>query len=230
MIALSVAKLKMFSPESEICLWIRPKKKKNNFFVESLGQRRRLEVREKARNVFCDDPTSVWSHWSVTQHRNLIKFSFDFAGIFSLSSLVFRTSKFLEFKEFNKTIIPFAPVGYLTVILRGRAGYELIYITNEAVGRVGYYQLISGKSEKNNCFSKFSRNFLDFFGWDLLKSWHFLYRRRREKNFSDLQNFSTRNSPSVFPYLVKLNDNGSYHGLREPIRKLENHYPELKIY
>ena len=45
---------------------------------------------------------------------------------------------------------------YLTVILRGRAGYELIYITNEAVGRVGYHQLISGKSEKNNCFSKFS--------------------------------------------------------------------------
>ena len=51
-----------------------------------------------------------------------------------------------------------------------------------------------------------------------------------KKFFSYLQNFSTRNSPSVFPYLVKLNDNGSYHGLREPIRKLENHYPELKIY
>jgi len=48
--------------------------------------------------------------------------------------------------------------------------------------------------------------------------------------FSDLQNFSTRNSPSVFPYLVKLNDNGSYYVLREPIRKPENHYPELKIY
>ena len=117
---------------------------------------------------------------------------------------------------------------YLTVILRGRAGYELIYITNEAVGRVGYYQLISGKSEKNNCFSKFSSNSLDFFGWNLLKSWHFLlYRRRRVKIFPDLQNFSTRNSPSVFPYLVKLNDNGSYHGLREPIRKLDNHYPKL---
>ena len=56
------------------------------------------------------------------------------------------------------------PELYLTVILRGRAGYELIYITNEAVGRVGYYQLISGKSEKNNCFSKFSSNSLDFFG------------------------------------------------------------------
>ena len=55
-------------------------------------------------------------------------------------------------------------VVYLTFILRGRAGYELIYITNEAVGRVGYYQLISSKSEKNNCFSKFSSNSLDFFG------------------------------------------------------------------
>ena len=53
---------------------------------------------------------------------------------------------------------------YLTVILLGRAGYELIYITNEAVGRVGYYQLISGKSKKNNCFSKFSSNSLDFCG------------------------------------------------------------------
>ena len=52
---------------------------------------------------------------------------------------------------------------YLTVILRGRAGYELIYITNEAVGRVGYDQLLSGKSEKNNCFIKFSSNSLDFF-------------------------------------------------------------------
>ena len=39
-----------------------------------------------------------------------------------------------------------------------------MYITNEAVGRVGYYQLISGKSEKNNCFSKFSSNSLDFSG------------------------------------------------------------------
>ena len=39
----------------------------------------------------------------------------DFARNFSLLSLVFRTSKFSEFKEFNKTIIPFALVGYETV-------------------------------------------------------------------------------------------------------------------
>ena len=94
------------------------------------------------------------------------------------------------------------------------------YITNETVGRVCYYQLISSKS-----YSPITGNFSD-----LLKSSHFLYRRCSAKIFSDLQNFSTRNSPSVLPYLVKLNDNGSYHGLREPIGKLENHYPELKIY
>ena len=60
MIGLSVTKLKMFSPESEIFLSIKPKKeKKLNFFVESLDQCRRLEVRKKARNVFCDEPMSV---------------------------------------------------------------------------------------------------------------------------------------------------------------------------
>ena len=31
-------------------------------------------------------------------------------------------------------------------------------------------------------------------------------------------------------FLIKLKHNGSYHGLKEPIRKIENHYPELKIY
>ena len=39
---------------------------------------------------------------------------FDFARIFLFFSLVFRNSQFLEFKEFNKTIIAFALVGYET--------------------------------------------------------------------------------------------------------------------
>ena len=54
MIALSVAKLKMFKYFS-----LNKAKKEKKNFVESLDQRRRLEVHEKARNVFCDDPTSV---------------------------------------------------------------------------------------------------------------------------------------------------------------------------
>ena len=76
-------------------------------------------------------------------------------------------------------------VSYLTVtvILQGRAGYELIYITNEAVGRVGYYQLISGKSQKNNCFSKFSSNSLDFSGeTSPNRRYRYRYRYRFIKN------------------------------------------------
>ena len=46
MIALSVAKLKMFSPESENFLRVKPKKKKKNFFGGK-------------KCFFCDEPKSV---------------------------------------------------------------------------------------------------------------------------------------------------------------------------
>ena len=79
-----------------------------------MDQFRRLEVREKARNVFvmslCLFDNKVLHHIASV----LIKFFFDFARICSLFPLIFRTSKFLELKEFNKTIIPFALVGYET--------------------------------------------------------------------------------------------------------------------
>ena len=79
----------------------------------SLDQCRRLEVREKARNVFCDEPTSVWPQ-GVTQHRIFIKFFFPFRSDFLAFFARISYFKFLEFKEFNKTIIPFALVGYET--------------------------------------------------------------------------------------------------------------------
>ena len=109
MIALSVAKLKTFTPESEISFGIKQKK---NIFVERLDHFRSLEIREKVRNVF------VMS-MSLSDHEVLHSIAssstfFDFPRIFSLFSLVFRTSKLLEFKELNKTIIPFALVGYET--------------------------------------------------------------------------------------------------------------------
>ena len=80
--------------------------------MDSLNQFRRLEVREKARNAL------VLS-LRLSDHKVLhnIAFSssfFDSAKIFSLFSLVFRTFKLLEFKEFNKIIIPLALVGYET--------------------------------------------------------------------------------------------------------------------
>ena len=109
MIALSVAKLKMFSPESDIFLWIKLKRKKN-FFVESLDQCRRLEVREKTRKVMLFVTSLPLSDHKVLHNISSSSF-FRFRSDFLARISYF---KFLEFKEFNKTIIPFALVGYET--------------------------------------------------------------------------------------------------------------------
>ena len=78
--------------------------KKKTCFVQTLDQFRRLEVRKKARNVFALS-LRLSDHKPITQ-----SYLYQFFSI----SLVFRISTFLEFKEFNKTIIPFALVGYET--------------------------------------------------------------------------------------------------------------------
>ena len=117
MAGLSAAKLKVFGGKQNFSL-IKPKKKKKPF-GESLDQCQRLEVREKARNVFGDQPTSIRPQ-TVTQHRIFISFFLfrsDFLAFFACISYI----KFLEFKEFNKTIIPFALVGYET-------GYSLLIL------------------------------------------------------------------------------------------------------
>ena len=74
---------------------------KRNF---SLNKEVRLELREKVSIV------SVMS-LRLSDHKVL----HNFARIFSVFSLIFRISKLLEFKEFNKTIIPFTLVGFETV-------------------------------------------------------------------------------------------------------------------
>ena len=113
----NVAKLKFF-PRKE---------KKKKIIVKSLDQIRRLEVREKSRNVFV--MSLRLSDLKVLHIIASSSSSFDFARIFLLFLLVFRTSKFLEFKEFNKTIIPFTLVGY---------GYEIGYSQLGATRVVGY--------------------------------------------------------------------------------------------
>ena len=110
---------------------------------------------------------------------------------------------------------------YFTVILRGLAGYELIYITNEAVGR----------SPRRITVLVNFQAILSIFSGETSSNRDIFFTEDTAKKFFPTSKISAQvNLPSVFPYLVKLNDNGSYHGLREPIRKLENHYPELKIY
>ena len=100
--------------------------------MERLDQCRRLEVREKARNVFCDEPTSVWPQ-GVTQHRiftSFFRFRSDFLAFFARIS----DFKFLEFKEFNKTIIPFAVVGYETSYSKLGAARLVGYLPSRAHG------------------------------------------------------------------------------------------------
>ena len=60
----------------------------------------------KGKKCFCDEPTCVWPQGGyITSHLHHV--FFDFARIFSYF-------KCLEFKEFNKLVIPFALVGYET--------------------------------------------------------------------------------------------------------------------
>ena len=71
MIALSAGKLKFFSLEG-----------KKNFFVESLDQFRRLEIRQMARNVFV--MSLRLSDFKVLHIIASSSSFFDFARIFSL--------------------------------------------------------------------------------------------------------------------------------------------------
>ena len=77
--------------------------------MESLDQFRRLEVREKARNVLV--MSLRLSDQKVLHNIPSIVIKLGFARFFRS---YFVLSKLLEFKEFNKTIIPFALVGYET--------------------------------------------------------------------------------------------------------------------
>ena len=117
MIALSVATLKAFSPESKISLLIhvKPKvkkklwkKKKRNF-----GWIPTFRSTRKGKKCFCDEPISVWPQ-GITQRLIFIKFFSILLWVSLFFSLVFRTSKFLELNEFNKTIIPIPLVRYET--------------------------------------------------------------------------------------------------------------------
>ena len=81
--------------------------------MESLEQCRRLEVREKARNVFFVMSLRLSNHKvlnNIASSSIFFRFRSDFLAFFARISYF----KFLEFKEFDKTIIPFAPVGYET--------------------------------------------------------------------------------------------------------------------
>ena len=112
MIALRVAKLILIFRRKAKFLLNKGKKEKKTFFARSLDQFRSLEERKKARNVFV--MSLRLSDYKVLHNITSSSSYLDFVWIFALFLFAFRTSKFLEFKEFNKTIIPFALVEYET--------------------------------------------------------------------------------------------------------------------
>ena len=110
MIALSVAKLKMFSPESEIFLWIKPKKKKK-LFCGKFGSMPTFRSTRKGKKCFF-----LW--WAYVCLTIRCYTTSHLHQVFSTSlglSRFFRSYVVLQIfgvKEFNNTIIPFALVGY----------------------------------------------------------------------------------------------------------------------
>ena len=136
-----IAKLKTFSPDMKRNFSLnKAKNEKKLFFGRNFGSIPTFTSTRKGKKSFCDERLS--DHKVLHNIASSSSF-FDFARIFSLFSIVFRTSKFLDFKEFNKTIFPFALVGYET-------GYSQL----GAMRFVGYvYLCISMCSHVEPCTS-----------------------------------------------------------------------------
>ena len=93
MIALSIAKLKMFSRESKIFLWIKPKKKKK-LFSGKFGSMPTFRSKQKGRKYLWWAYVCLITRLNKTLHLHQVFFDFTRISYF----------KFLEFKEFNKLI------------------------------------------------------------------------------------------------------------------------------
>ena len=94
----------MFSPESFSLN--KDKKEKENFFVRSLDQCRRLKVRGKARNVYIVMSLRLSDHKVLHSIASSSSLFFDFARIFSHFLLVFRTSNFWSLRNLIKQLFP----------------------------------------------------------------------------------------------------------------------------
>ena len=124
-----LAKLKTFSPESEIFLSIKQKKKKKPF-CGKFGSMPTFRDTRKGKKCFfvTSQYVCLTTRCYTTSHLHhffFLQFRLDFLTFFARISYF----KFLEFEEFNKTIILFALVGYETA----------------------YSQLISNTRSWNNC-------------------------------------------------------------------------------
>ena len=112
MIPLSVAKLKV-SAEKRIFSLNKAKKDKKNFFCGKFGSMPTFRIRStrKGKQCFFVMSLCLSDHkvlHNVASSSSFFRFRSDFLAFSPRISYL----KFFEFKEFNKTIIPFALVGY----------------------------------------------------------------------------------------------------------------------
>ena len=113
MLALSVAKLKMFSPESEFFSLNKAKKEKRTFFVESFRYMPTFRITKKGNKCFFVMSLRLSDHkvlHNIASSSSFFRFRSDFLAFFRSLCVL----QILEFTVFNKTIIPFVLVGYVT--------------------------------------------------------------------------------------------------------------------
>ena len=130
MIALSVAKLKMFSPKSKTFLSIEPKKKKKSFLWK-VWINADVKKYAKRQEMFfvMSQYVCLTTRCYTTSHLHQV--SFDFARIFSLFSLIFRTSNFWSLRNLIKM--------------------RLIIASSVLRALLAIYNLISKARSWNNC-------------------------------------------------------------------------------
>ena len=151
MIALSVAKLKMFSPESEIFLWIKPKQKKK-LFIGKFGSIPTFRSTRKGKKCF------LWHAYVCLTTRcyttsHLHQVLFDFARIFSLLSLVFRTSNFWSLRKLIKELFHSRLLDMRLVIANSalRASLAIYHLISNARSRNLSMQLFWATDGNRKC-------------------------------------------------------------------------------
>ena len=118
-------KLKMFSPENEIFLWIKRKKKKK-FFCGKSGSMPTFRSTRKGKK------RSLWWAYVCLTTRcytasHLHQVFLDFARIFSLFSLVYRTLKFWSLRNLIRELFHSRLLDMRLLIADGYSlGYELV--------------------------------------------------------------------------------------------------------
>ena len=166
----------MFSPESEIFLWIKPKKKKN-LFCGKFGSMPTFRSTRKGKKWYFFVMSPRLSDHKVVHNIRIASSSSFFQFRSNFIAFFAHISDFLVLKEYNKTIIPFALVGYDT-------GYSYLPLV------IAIYHLISKARSWNNCWL-LSNNPLDFVSGIIRQHSPRLRRiivKRKHKNNSNSNN------------------------------------------